>query len=265
MPNKINFNQVKHLLDKALESYLAPEFIQDDPIQIPHLFTTKEDIEIAGLLAATIAWGQRKSIIKNGKQMMALMGNEPQSFVLNHTPEDLKQLDGFVHRTFNSSDLTVFIQRLKDVYMNHGGVESLFSVGYKQNGIEGALASFRSTLLLGVENNHVKKHIADVASGSACKRINMFLRWMVRTSEEGVDFGIWKNIPPSALQIPLDVNTANASRLLGLLSRKQNDWRAVTELTDVLRTFCSEDPVKYDFALFYVGLHKEDYSSNVNF
>jgi len=265
MQNRINFNQVKLLLDKTLESYLAPEFIQDDPIQIPHLFTTKEDIEIAGLLAATIAWGQRKSIIKNGKRIMELMGHEPHSFVLNHSSKDIKEFDGFVHRTFNSSDLTVFIQRLKDVYINHGGLESVFSRGYRRNGIEGALATFRSTFLLGIEDNHIKKHVADVTSGSACKRINMFLRWMVRTSDEGVDFGIWQNIPASALQIPLDVNTANASRLLGLLSRKQNDWRAVTELTDVLRSFCPEDPVKYDFALFYVGLNKEDYSSNVNF
>lgn len=265
MPNKNNFSKVKLLLDKTLESYLAPEFIQDDPIQIPHRFTAKEDIEIAGLLAATIAWGQRKSIIKNGRRIVELMGEEPHNFVLNHSSNDLKQFNGFVHRTFNCNDLTGFILRLKDIYTNHGGLESVFASGYHHNGIEGALTNFRTLFLSGIEDNHLKKHVADVTTGSACKRINMFLRWMVRSSNEGVDFGIWDKIPASALQIPLDVNTANASRLLGLLHRKQNDWRAVTELTTVLRSFCPEDPIKYDFALFYIGMSKDYYSGNVDF
>jgi len=262
MQPSANFSQVKLLLDKVLHSYLAPEFIQDDPIQIPHLFTCKEDIEIAGLLAATIAWGQRKSIIRNGKRIVELMGGEPHNFVLHHSQRDLKHIEGFVHRTFNSNDLVVFMQRLREIYTDHGGLESVFGTGYRQNGVEGALAVFRSLFLVGIEGSHVQKHVADVTSGSACKRLNMFLRWMVRSSAEGVDFGIWENIPASALQIPLDVNTANASRMLGLLQRKQNDWRAVCELTDVLRSFCPEDPVKYDFALFYIGLNRELYIDN---
>ncbi len=262
MHSKTNFSRVKLLLDNALDCYLAPEFIQDDPIQIPHRFTAKEDIEIAGLLSATIAWGQRKSIIKNGKRIVELMGEEPHRFVLDHSASDLKQFSGFVHRTFNSGDLTLFIQRLKDIYTNRGGLESVFAAGYSRNGIEGALANFRSIFLSGIEDNHLKKHVADVTTGSACKRVNMFLRWMVRTSDEGVDFGIWDKIPASALHIPLDVHTANASRLLGILSRKQNDWRAVVELTGVLRSFSADDPIKYDFALFYIGLNKDDYLGN---
>jgi len=263
MASTVNYSQIKLLLDKTLDSYLAPGFIEDDPIQIPHLFNQKEDVEIAALLAATIAWGQRKSIIRNGHRIMGLMGGEPYNFLLHHSANDLKPLEHFVHRTFNGNDLIVFIQRLRSIYTEWGGLETLFSTGYRESGIEGALAAFRSTFLLGVESSHIKKHVADVTSGSACKRLNMFLRWMVRSSDEGVDFGIWKNIPASALQIPLDVNTANASRMLGLLLRKQNDWKAVCELTDVLRSFSPEDPVKYDFALFYIGMNKEQFNYNV--
>ncbi|HUX53563.1 MAG TPA: TIGR02757 family protein [Williamwhitmania sp.] len=257
MLDTANSRKVKQLLDSRLDAYLAPEFIQHDPVQIPHLFRNKEDIEIAGLLAATISWGQRKSIIVGAKRIISLMDSAPFDFVQNHTPADLRRLQGFVYRTFNGSDLVAFIGQLQGIYHHSGGLEAVFSSGFKRGGIVGALSEFRAKMLAGIGDSHMAKHVANVDKGSACKRLNMFLRWMVRSDASGVDFGLWNQIPAGALAIPLDVNTALASRMLGLLTRKQNDWRAVVELTEQLQKFDPIDPIKYDFALFSIGQSKD--------
>jgi uncharacterized protein (TIGR02757 family) len=244
---------MKTLLEKRYKLYCSPEFIETDPIQIPHRYTHKRDIEIAGFLAATIAWGQRKSIIANAKRLMSLMDNTPYDFVMNAPQKDLKQLETFVHRTFQPDDCLFFISALRNIYTNHGGLQAVFEKAYSESGsVFGALTCFRRVF---VETSHLKrseKHLSDVERGAAAKRLNMFLRWMVR-SDDGVDFGLWKGIPASALMIPLDVHTGAVSRRLGLLSRKANDWKAVEELTANLRRFDPDDPVKYDFALFGMG------------
>lgn len=257
MPSTADLHRIKLLLDKRLDAYAAPDFIQHDPVQIPHLFRKKEDIEIAGLLAATISWGQRKSIIAGAKRIISLMDSAPLDFVLHHSSSDLKRLHGFVYRTFNGTDLVTFIGQLQSIYQLSGGLEEVFVLGFKRDGVEGGLSEFRRRMLTGMDNAHFAKHVANVDKGSACKRLNMFLRWMVRSDEGGVDFGIWNKISASSLAIPLDVNTALAARTLGLLTRKQNDWRAVVELTEQLKKFDSDDPIKYDFALFSIGQSKD--------
>ncbi|MCL1868711.1 MAG: TIGR02757 family protein, partial [Paludibacter sp.] len=224
-----------------------------------HRFSRKEDIEIAGFLASTIAWGQRKSIIKNALRFMDLMDNSPCDFILHSNENtDWQRFSSFVHRTFNGEDCLFFIKSLKNIYLKHSGLENVFACGFeKSQTIYGALAHFRSVFLELPHSHRVEKHLSDVTRNSAAKRLNMFLRWMVRADDAGVDFGIWKKIPQSALMLPLDVHSGNVARAFGLLMRPQNDWKAVEEITAVLRTFDSADPVKYDFALFGAGVSGE--------
>lgn len=249
-------NQLKELLDFQVIKYNTPDFIQDDPISIPHLFTLKEDIEIAGFLTALLSWGNRTSILKSTKYLMVLFDFSPYQFVLNSGKNEILQTNRFYHRTFNGNDLLFLIYALRDVYQNHGGLESIAENGFLKNGqIKDSIISLRDTLC---ETPHLfrsEKHLANPAAGSAAKRINMFLRWMVRNDGQGVDFGLWKNIPQSQLMCPLDVHSGRVARKLGLLLRNQNDWKAVEELTGNLRVFDQNDPVKFDFALFGMGIN----------
>ncbi|MDP3914766.1 MAG: TIGR02757 family protein [Bacteroidota bacterium] len=245
-------------LDQKYLSFNHPAFIETDPIQVPALFTTKENIEIAGFLAATLAWGQRPTIIRNSAKLVALMNNNPIEFLLN-TPEDEWYIfSDFKHRTFNGIDCLFFMKSLRNIYQNHGGLAQVFTEGYQiDQTIYSALIYFRKVFFELEHEHRTEKHVSDVAKGAAAKRLNMFLRWMVRADNSGVDFGLWKQIPTSALMLPLDVHTGNVARKLGLLTRTQNDWRAVEEITTKLREFDPEDPIKYDFALFGLGVFEK--------
>ncbi|KAB2814412.1 TIGR02757 family protein [Phaeocystidibacter luteus] len=245
--------ELKDYLDDCVDRYNRPEFIQDDPIQIPHLFTNPRDIEVAGYLVATIAWGQRKTILNNGHRLMDIMGHEPYSFVMNATAAELEELS-FIHRTFNSEDLRFLIEGLRGIYLNDKTLETSFLPKSNEYNLFPAISRFRSELIGKREVGRSGKHIANPEKGAASKRIHMFLRWMVRNDQRGVDFGIWTNLSPSLLSCPLDVHTGNTARSLKLLRRKQNDRRAVEELDAQLRKFDAADPVKYDFALFGVGV-----------
>lgn len=243
------------LLSQKAELYNSPEFIATDPIQIPHGFSKKQDIEIAGLLAATIAWGQRPTIIKNANRMVEFMDHDPHNFILNHQDSDLEKMKDFKHRTFNSEDLYFFIERLNFIYSKYDSLEDVFVEGIQKGDqfMDNSIDHFRS-VFLGNAPTRTSKHVSSPAKGSATKRINMFLRWMVRQDNKGVDFGIWNNISPALLSCPLDVHSGNVAREYGLLHRKQNDWKAVVELDTSLREMDPTDPVKYDFALFGIGV-----------
>lgn len=252
-------SEIKYLLDDRYRRYNHFDFIETDPIQIPHTFGKKEDIEISGFLTATIAWGQRSTIIKNARKLMAQMDNAPHDFITNATEADLEIFSDFKHRTFNAVDCRFFIRSLQKIYAQHGGLEGVFSTAYRnEQSIAAALISFRKVFFETMHENRSEKHLSDVNRNSSAKRLNMFLRWMVRSDESGVDFGLWKNIPASALMLPLDVHTGDVARALGLLNRTQNDWKAVEEITNVLRSFDPIDPVKYDFALFNYGVYELD-------
>jgi len=253
----LNKTELKQFLDEKVIQYNNPRFIESDPIQIPHLFSVKEDIEISAFLTATIAWGNRKSIINNAKKMMELFGNSPYDFVLNHKPHHLDNLDGFVHRTFNSTDLKHFIKALQHIYKNHNGLESIFLENVTLNSTQLAIHQFKNIFFEIPHLQRTQKHISDPLKGSAAKRINMFLRWMVRNDKTGVDFGIWKSISPSVLSCPLDVHSGNVARKLRLLTRKQNDAKSLAELDKNLRKMDKNDPVKYDFALFGLGVFEK--------
>lgn len=251
MPN----NDIKKLLDEKYLEYCKSEFfIQTDPIQIPKLFEEKEDIEISGFLAASLAWGQRPVIIKKCRELMQLLDYAPADFIRNATEGDFDRFRTFKHRTFNSYDCCYFLRSLANIYRNHGGLENVFTTGYavRQDMAE-ALRRWHTIFTELPAENRVLRHIADIDKGSAAKRVNMYLRWMVRKDESGIDFGLWKGIPASALLIPLDLHTGNVSRQLGLLARNQNNAKAVEELTARLREFDPADPVRYDFALFGLG------------
>lgn len=249
--------ELKEFLDSKYVQYNNFNFIESDPISIPHKFSLKEDIEIAGFLAATIAWGNRKSIIKNANKMMDLLGNSPYDFILNHSDSHLEPLDDFVHRTFNGLDFQTFIKALKHIYLNHGGLESVFSTTDTNGSLQQNISEFKSIFFEIDHLSRTEKHVSDPLKGSAAKRINMFLRWMIRKDNAGVDFGIWENISPSLLSCPLDVHSGNVARKLGLLNRKQNDAKAVFELDIALRKLDKNDPVKYDFALFGLGVFEK--------
>lgn len=253
----MNQSELKEFLDTKVEQYNKPDFLDTDPIQIPHLFTKKEDIEISAFLTSTIAWGNRKSIITNAKKLVNLMGNTPHDFVLNHTETDLEQLIGFVHRTFNAEDLQYFIKSLKNIYLNHGGLEQVFANNGTATSMQPAITGFKKVFFSIPHPARTTKHVSNPEKGSAAKRINMFLRWMVRSNATGVDFGVWKTISPSQLSCPLDVHSGNVARKLGLLHRKQNDAKALAELDTSLRKLDSTDPVKYDFALFGLGVFEK--------
>jgi len=250
---------IKELLEEKYLQYNAADFIENDPIGIPHLFSKKEDIEIAGFLAATIAWGNRKSIIKNASNLMNLMDDAPHDFILNYSPKELLRFKTFVHRTFNGTDVIFFISSLRNIYKDHYGLENAFAKGMKSKDVDvkNAIIHFRNLFLETKHQKRSEKHVSDPEKNSSSKRLCMYLRWMVRDDKKGVDFGIWKKIKPSQLCLPLDVHTGNVSRKLGLLARTQNDWKAVEEITHVLRQLDPKDPVKYDFALFGLGVNKE--------
>lgn len=253
----MTYLETKELLDSLEERYNNTAFIEDDPISIPHLFTKKEDIEIAGFLAATIAWGNRRSIIKNCHRMIDIMGGEPHRFTLEASSREIAEVDNFVHRTFNSVDLRFFLESLGLIYKERGGIGTYFEEQYSlTQDIRPVINSFREVFFSPTHPQRTEKHLSSITKGAACKRLNMYLRWMVRKDTRGVDFGLWSSIPSSALYIPLDVHSANVGRLIGLLTRKQNDWKSVEELTNNLRTYCPSDPVKYDFALFGAGVNK---------
>ncbi|WP_240925048.1 TIGR02757 family protein [Maribellus sediminis] len=250
-------DDLKEFLDEKVQEFNRPEFIETDPIQVARLFSEKENIEIAGFLTATISWGNRAAIIKNALRLMEMLDHQPHDFIMNVSPFELQNLQKFVHRTFNGHDLIHFIESLKNIYQNHGGLESVFETGFQKSAtVYGALEHFFNVFF---ENGgeRTRKHVSSVSKGASAKRLNMYLRWMCRDNKSGVDFGLWKGIPPSALMLPLDVHTGNVGRKLGLLQRKSNDWKAVEEITANLRTFDPEDPIKYDFALFGLGVFEK--------
>ena len=252
---KNHLKEVKELLDEKYFQFNNTSFIETDPISIPHQFSKKEDIEIASFLVATIAWGQRTSIINNGNKLMRLMNDEPHDFILNFSKKDALRFEGFVHRTFNVTDCVFFLNSLKHIYIKQGGLETAFSTNFsgKETDVKNAITNFRTLFLSTTHQSRSEKHISNPSAKSSAKRLCMFLRWMVRKDKHGVDFGIWKGIKPSQLCLPLDLHTGNVSRKLGLLNRTQNDWQAVEEITSVLRQFDENDPIKYDFSLFGLG------------
>ena len=250
----MNDSELKSFLDEKVALYNHPNFIESDPIQIPHLFSQKEDVEIAGFLAATIAWGNRKMIIQNSKKMIDLMGNSPYEFVISHTDKDLDRLGDFVHRTFNGSDFKTFIIGLRHIYLHHGGLESAFAKNQESNSVQKSISEFRKLFFEVPHQARTQKHLSDPLNNSAAKRLNMMLRWFCRKDNSGVDLGIWKSISPGKLSCPLDVHSGNVARKLGLLIRKQNDAKALAELDEQLRKLDPNDPVKYDFALFGLGV-----------
>lgn len=253
----IKRSELKSFLDFKVEQYNTREFIETDPIQIPHNFSQKEDIEISGFLTATIAWGNRKSILKNASGLMELMDNAPYDLVMNHTEKDLVYLENFVHRTFNGVDLQYFIRSLNNIYTEHGGMEAVFSKNSEADSLQFAIHQFKQLFFELPHLKRTEKHVSDPLKNSAAKRINMFLRWMIRKDPVNVDFGLWEDLSPGKLSCPLDVHSGNTARKLGLLKRKQNDAKALAELDKALRKLDPEDPVKYDFALFGLGVFEK--------
>jgi len=249
--------ELKMFLDTKVREYNQPEFIKNDPISIPHLFAKRQDIEIAGLFAATLAWGQRVTIINNCRRLLGWMDNDPYNFILHHQASDLKPFLEFRHRTFNATDTLYFIEFLKWFYSAHQSLEQAFMVDSKDETIENGLIRFRNLFFsLPDYPTRTEKHIATPERKSACKRLVMYLRWMVRNDNTGVDFGIWKTIKPTQLVCPCDVHVERVARKLKLIKRKQTDWLTALELTANLRKLDADDPVKYDFALFGLGLEK---------
>ena len=249
----LSFLELKDFLESKVIQYNTKKFIGTDPIQVPHMFSNKYDIEISSFLTSTIAWGNRKSIIKNANRLMQLMDYSPYEFVINHDQSDLEVFNGFVHRTFNSIDAKQFIKSLKNIYINYGGIETLFNKYSDKDCLQFAIHKFKSHFFEIEHTERTKKHISDPLKNSAAKRINMFLRWMVRPNDSGVDFGIWDSISTSQLSCPLDIHSGKVARKLGLLQREQNDNKALKELDSNLRKFDKNDPAKYDFALFGLG------------
>ena len=252
---------LKVYLDSKHEQFNQLGFIKDDPISIPHRFEKKEDIEIIAFFMAIIAWGQRKSIINSGEKLIQIFNQAPYDFIVNHQEKDLKKCLGFVHRTFNEEDLLSLIAYIKSLYLSGEGLEFSFSkhLNAKDKNIEKALNGFRmayeeSDFFL----NRTKKHIAYPDGGSACKRLNMYLRWMVRIDKYGVDFGLWNSISPSQLVCPLDVHVIKQAHILGLIDSEKSDWKTAIQLTERLKKFDKSDPVKYDFALFGIGIDKKN-------
>jgi len=240
---------LKEFLDNKVKQYNRPEFIKDDPISIPHLFIQKQDIEIAGFFASVFAWGNRTTIINKGKELLQRMNNSPYAFIKDHTAKDLRRLSGFTHRTFNQEDLYYFVESLHHHYSIYDSLETAFFPS-RDYGVEQGLIHFKNYFFSFDHLKRTEKHISSPLQKSTCKRLNMFLRWMVRNDKNGVDFGLWKNISPSQLICPIDVHVARVAKKLGLIKRKQVDWLAATELTKALCQLDKDDPVKYDFALF---------------
>jgi uncharacterized protein (TIGR02757 family) len=249
-----SFADLKEFLEEKYDLYNRESFITTDPIQIPRAFSKKEDIEIAGFLSASIAWGQRPTIIRNAKWLVDRMDQQPHEFILNASNTNFEVFKQFKHRTFNGDDCIFFLKSLQNIYQNHGSLQDVFAKGAKESGtVKGALAYFREVFFEAEHLDRSQKHISNVLKKSSAKRLNMYLRWMVRKDDRGVDFGLWDQISSADLYLPLDVHTGNVGRKLGLLTRKQNDWLAVEEITENLRKFDSADPIKYDYALFGLG------------
>lgn len=247
--------ELRDLLEHLHDKYNRQEFIEADPISIPHSFTLRDDREVAGLLSATIAWGNRKAIVRSARRMMSYMDDAPADFVRNASAKELAHLQSYVHRTFNGQDFTDFVLGMRHIVEQYGGIGNFFENSYAQSeDMTKVLSDFRREFFATPHNPHCEKHLSSIDKGAACKRLNMYLRWFVRCDDRGVDFGLWRQIPMSALYLPLDVHTGNMGRALGLLRRKQNDWKATAEITASLREFDAEDPVRYDFSLFGAGI-----------
>jgi uncharacterized protein (TIGR02757 family) len=249
----LSFIELRDYLDSMVHRYNGPEFILGDPISVPHRYRQKEDIEIAGFLAASIAWGNRKTITNNAEKMVQLMNDTPFEFVMHASDRDMEKLNSFVHRTFNGMDFTYFVKSLRNIYTSHGGLETIFKSNQTKDSLQDAIHVLHQLFFELPVEQRTRKHVADPHKGSVAKRINMFLRWMIRKDGRGVDFGLW-DIPPSKLSCPLDVHSGNVARKLGLIHRKQNDQKALKELDAQLRLLDPKDPVKYDFALFGLGI-----------
>jgi uncharacterized protein (TIGR02757 family) len=252
---KFSYDEMKDFLELKYEQFNNPAFIENDPISVPHRYVLKQDIEISGFLTATIAWGRRDLIINAANKLMDLMGHSPLDFILNSNEKGLDKVSEFYYRTFNGNDCRTFINGLRNIYTGFDSLEDVMA-GYleKVNSWKEAIIMLRKEFFNMPHKHRTLKHFADISKGAAGKRLNMFFRWMVRNDGRGVDFGIWKSVDKSVLFIPLDYHTGNTSRTLGLLTRKQDDWKAVEELTSVLRKFDDRDPVKYDFSLFGLGI-----------
>jgi uncharacterized protein (TIGR02757 family) len=254
---KLNKKELKEFLDEKVEMYNRPAFIESDPISIPHQFTRKQDIEIAGFLAATIAWGNRKMILRNANLMMDLLDHSPYDSILNSSNNEIGMIKSFVHRTFNSTDLIYFLKALQNIYRHKGGLETIFTTYMTTDSLQPAIHHFHKIFFELPHERRTERHVSDPLKNSAAKKLNMFLRWMIRNDDRGVDFGIWKSISPSILSCPLDVHSGRVARKLGLLTRNQNDSKAVSELDNNLRRMDKSDPVKYDFALFGLGVFED--------
>ncbi|MBQ9138492.1 MAG: TIGR02757 family protein [Alistipes sp.] len=250
-----SFEQMLEMLEALHDKYNRAEFIEADPISVPHSFTDNRDREIAGFLAATIAWGNRKAIVRSAHRMMEYMDFSPYLFVVGAEQSDLARLRSYVHRTFNGEDFVDFVRAMQRICHKYGSLGELFQSSYERHqSIAAVLSDVRREFFSIEHNPHCCKHFSSIDKGAACKRLNMYLRWFVRRDNRGVDFGSWERIPMSALYLPLDVHSGNMGRELGLLTRRQNDWKATEQITHSLRAFCADDPVKYDFALFGAGI-----------
>lgn len=253
----MTFSELKDFLDEKADFYNTPEFIDNDPVHIPHRFSVKQDVEIAGFLTATISWGNRKSIINDAEKMLGFMENSPYDFITNVTSKELETLENqSIHRTFNGEDFREFIMNLKRIYSENETLENLFLIHDNESNFYHSFERFRNQFI-GESPHRSRKHVSSTYKNSSAKRLMMFLRWMVRKDRKGVDFGIWEQIDQRNLSIPLDVHTGNISRKLNLIQRKQNDWKTVEELDLAVRKFDSTDPAKYDFALFGLGVSND--------
>ncbi len=250
----MNRKDLKNFLNEKVALYNSPKFIDTDPISIPHQFTQKEDIEISGFLIALIAWGNRKAILKSGERLLSIMDFAPYEFIMHHEDKDLKACKHFVHRTFNGTDLKFFLQRLQQLYNTHTDLEAAFTSQHQPYQLQHSLHRFKHYFFEVAHEKRTEKHLSDPLKNSAAKRLNMMLRWFVRRDKNGVDFGIWEGLQPSELSCPLDVHSGRVARRLGLLNRKQTDAKAVIELDKALKKLDPKDPVKYDFALFGLGV-----------
>ena len=250
---------MRELLERLHDRYNNESFIEADPISVPHSFTRPVDREIAGFLAATIAWGNRRAIVQSAHRMMRYMDNAPEDFVRNATETDMEYLRTYVHRTFNGVDFQDFVRGLRHIITKWGSVGNYFETRYEEYGdLRPVFSDFRRDFFAAEHDAHCEKHLSSIDKGAACKRLCMYLRWFVRHDDRGVDFGMWRRIPMSALYMPLDIHTGRMGRNLGLLNRKQSDWKAVEELTASLRELHADDPVRYDYSLFGLGISGDD-------
>jgi len=247
--------KISDLLNQKAIQYNNPKFIESDPVSIPHMYSNKQDVEISGFLTSVISWGRRAAILKSANKLMQLMDNSPSDFITNSADIEFKRFSGFVYRTFNSDDCLFLISALRNIYSHGDSLENIATQSFKENNnIMDAITGIRNAIIKTPHLKRSEKHLANPITGSAAKRVNMYLRWMIRKDNNGVDFGIWKNIPQSHLICPLDVHSGNVARKIGILTRKQNDWKAAEELTAQLRIIDKNDPVKFDYALFGMGV-----------